>query len=143
MQTKSYREQLQDIAKTFAKTHSKEYELDDLVSWAIKTNRWSLSAQDTHKIARKQFADALRLAKDEDGIRVFIEGKLEQRRLWADRHDATWALRQRFLNEQARRSEQFRRAVIAMCDALNAERKKGEQKFTLLFDLGDEDEQVV
>jgi hypothetical protein len=143
MQIKSYREQLQDIARTFSKTHSKEYELDDLVSWAIKTKRWSLSQQDMHKIARKQFHDALRLAKDSDGIRVFIDGKLEQKTLWADRHDASWVLRQTFLNEQAKRVEDLRISVIATCQTLNAERKEGEAQFTIAFNWDDEEGQVV
>jgi len=132
-QVKSYREQLQDIARTFAKSHSKEYELDDVVSWAIKTKRWTLSAQDMHKIARKQFADALRLAKDDDGCRVFIDAKVHQTRLWSDRHDASWALRQTFLDEQRKRSEDFRKSVVAMWETLNNERKPGEAQFMLAF----------
>ena len=134
MQVKSYREQLQEIARTFARTHSKEYELDDVVLWAIETHQWSLSSQATHKIARKQFADALRLAKDGDGCRVFIDARMQQRRLWADRRDASWALRQTFLDEQLRRLKDFRSALVSMWETLNSERRPGESQFTLVFD---------
>lgn len=143
MSDKSYSEQLQDIARAFAKKNSKEYELDALVSWAIATKQWSLSSADTHKIARKQFADALRLAKDGDGVRVFIDAKLHQTRLWADRHDASWTLRQAFLDEQARRVVSFRKSVVATWEALNGERKKGEAQFTLVFNWDDEEGQVA
>jgi hypothetical protein len=129
----SFREQLKNIARDFARSHAKEYELDDLVKWAIDTERWTMSAQDRFRIARKQFADALRLSKDDEGFRVFVDAEIKQTRLWADRRDASWTLRQRFIDEQAARSVAFENAVRAMFDKLNSERRKGERQFTLTF----------
>jgi hypothetical protein len=141
--SKNYSEQLQDVAREYAASASPQYQLDELVKWAIETKRWQLSRQDAFKIARKHFADALRAAKDDDGIRTFIDAKVHQLRLWADRRDADWTLRQAFLNEQAHRVVKYRQAVVTMWEALNAERKKGEAQFTLVFNWENEEGDVA
>ena len=141
--SKSCGEMIRDIAKEYAKKFGKEYEIDQLVSWAIKNGKWELSEEDIFKRARKVFTTALREGKDDDGVRIFVNAKLQQRNLWAHRNDATWPLRQTFLQDQARRAVEMRDAVLRQCEKFNEERKPGEPAFQVHFDWDDDSDTAL
>lgn len=134
LKQKSRRQLLVEIARKFSGSHSKEYTLEDLVQWAIDTGQWELSQQDIFRLARDEFRGALKASKDEGGVRWFLDVKLEQQHFWAHRKDATWKLRQAFLDAQACRVARFRQVVIDLRDKLNEERKPREREFQVVFD---------
>jgi hypothetical protein len=137
---KSYVESLRDTAVEYSQSHGSEYELDDLVTWAIDNGRWELPQEAIFKKAKRDFVNALREAVDKNGVRLWIDAKLKQTRFWAHRNDASWYLRQGFLDEQCERVVQFRDQVIRQQETLNAERRHGEPEFQLTFKWDSNDE---
>jgi len=142
---------LRDIADDFETRVGREYELDDLVHWAIKSKRWEPPRRNVFKMAREEFRTALRSAKDDKYVRTYfdaqlplmIDGEPVVKRVYASRKHASYALRQAFLSEQFQRARGMLTVVDKLRATLDDERKPGEPAFQLVLPLGSDGEEYA
>jgi len=115
-----------------------EYEIDEVVAWAIERDKWQAPPPNIHKIARQECKSAIKAYADEHGIEFMICVQREQRHFWADRRKVDRLFRQHHLDQEVERVGDHRQKLISKFEIMLAEQSDSEEPLQLTFAWEDE-----